>query len=224
MTTPLAAPAPVPDLDTAEHLAAYIATFASPAHYLIGRGAAYAIPVEGTDWYEVDSVSDGMCGSVTFENPWTTERQSLHWTVDEPACSSEGDARMVAAETFRREALELPSWTMRPRDNAVGRMNSTEGVRLNPSEPRPIRPAALARALLAELRAAAEAHDEALRREIGQEMLVGYIPPSRYGQCSAHGRVLLGNVRDWPDFGVEIGECPRCGSTLAVEGSEGSAT
>lgn len=48
-------------------------------------------------------------------------------------------------------------------------------------------------------------------------MLVGYIPPARYGRCGAHGRVKLENVRDWPDFGLVIGECPGCGSTLSAE-------
>lgn len=51
-------------------------------------------------------------------------------------------------------------------------------------------------------------------------MLVGYIPPRVYGQCAAHGRVRLENVRDWPDFGLVIGECsaPGCGTTLSAEG------
>lgn len=40
--------------------------------------------------------------------------------------------------------------------------------------------------------------------------------PSHYvGRCPGCDRLVnLLNVRPWADFGIEIGECPECGSTL----------
>lgn len=47
-------------------------------------------------------------------------------------------------------------------------------------------------------------------------MACGYrIPSNRVGFCVGCGKnVPLLNVRLWPDFGYDIGECCRCGSTL----------
>jgi len=62
---------------------------------LIAHGALYASHVVG-DWYEVDSYSDGMCGSVTIENAVTTESVAYHWSVTHPTCRSQDAAREAA--------------------------------------------------------------------------------------------------------------------------------
>lgn len=53
-------------------------------------------------WYEIDSVSDGMCGRVVFENEETSEVIGYSWSVT-GHCTSQSAARRAAKEDFIRE-------------------------------------------------------------------------------------------------------------------------
>jgi hypothetical protein len=63
----------------------------------VPRDRLYSIRVGDSDWYEVGSVSDGMCGSIEYENSETGATVTYHWSVDHPTRSrSQEQARADA--------------------------------------------------------------------------------------------------------------------------------
>lgn len=59
-------------------------------------------------WREIDSYSDGMCGWVEFENDETTENVKYYWSVTDPICKSQSEARDMAWADFGEPR---PTWT-----------------------------------------------------------------------------------------------------------------
>jgi hypothetical protein len=62
--------------------------------YQIPPERPYRSPLGG-GWFEIDSVSDGMCGSITIEHPETTAVTWFSWSVTS-LCDSQHAAREAA--------------------------------------------------------------------------------------------------------------------------------